>query len=64
MGLAIGAGSALLGILPALRTPGRDVNLPQLIGTLLAILLAGLAALALTLLVGGRRIRLAALRQE
>jgi putative ABC transport system permease protein len=41
LGLAVGAGSALLAVLPALRTPGTGAPFGSLALTLLAVLLSG-----------------------
>lgn len=64
IGLAVGAGCALLGILPTLATAARTINLPGLLATLGAVLLIGLAGLAVAVWVGQRRITTADLRAE
>jgi hypothetical protein len=63
-GLLIGAGCALLGILPTLATAARKMNIPGLVATLGGVLLCGLAALAVAVWVGQRRITTADLRAE
>jgi ABC-type antimicrobial peptide transport system permease subunit len=64
LGLAIGAGCALVGILPTLTSSTRTMNLPALAATLGGVLLCGLAALAVAVWVGQRRITTADLRAE
>ena len=64
LGLLIGGGCALLGILPTLATAARKMNIPALAGTLLGVLLCGLAALAVAVWIGQRRITTADLRAE
>jgi ABC-type antimicrobial peptide transport system permease subunit len=64
LGLLIGAGCALVGILPTLATAARSVNLVGLAATLLGVLVVGLAGLALAVWVGQRRITTADLRAE
>lgn len=64
IGLVVGAGCALLGILPTLATAARTINLPGLLATLGAVLLIGLASLAVAVWVGQRRITTADLRAE
>ena len=64
VGLVVGAGGALLGILPTLATAARTMNLPGLAATLAAVLLIGLAGLAVAVWLGQRRITTADLRAE
>jgi hypothetical protein len=64
VGLFIGAGCALVGILPALRGGARTINLAGLAGTLAAVLVIGLAGLAVAVWLGQRRITTADLRAE
>jgi ABC-type antimicrobial peptide transport system permease subunit len=64
VGLLIGAGCALLGILPALATAARRMNIPGLVATLGGVLLCGLVALAIAVWLGQRRITTADLRAE
>jgi hypothetical protein len=64
LGLLIGAGCALLGILPTLRTSARSLNLPALAATLAAVLLIGLLGLSVAVWVGQRKITVADLRAE
>jgi ABC-type lipoprotein release transport system permease subunit len=64
LGLLIGTCCALLGILPTLVTAARKMNIPGLVGTLLGVLLCGLAALAVAVWVGQRRVTTADLRAE
>jgi ABC-type lipoprotein release transport system permease subunit len=64
IGLAVGAGCALLGILPTLTSGARTMNLPGLAATLAGVLAIGLAGLAVAVWVGQRRITTADLRAE
>ena len=64
IGLLVGAGCALLGILPTLTTASQTVNLPGLVTTLAAVLVIGLAGLAVAVWIGQRRITTADLRAE
>jgi ABC-type antimicrobial peptide transport system permease subunit len=64
LGLLIGTGCALLGILPTLATAARKMNIPGLVGTLVGVLLCGLAALAVAVWIGQRHITTADLRAE
>jgi ABC-type lipoprotein release transport system permease subunit len=64
MGLLVGAGCALVGILPTLAGGGRTINLAALAGTLGAVLVIGLGALTLAVWLGQRRISPADLRAE
>lgn len=64
IGLAIGAGCALIGVLPTILSSTRSINLSQLALTLLAVLITGLTALAAAVWLGGRRITSAVLRAE
>jgi ABC-type antimicrobial peptide transport system permease subunit len=64
LGLLIGAGCALLGILPTLATAARKMNLAGLAATLVGVLSCGLAALAVAVWVGQRRVTMADLRAE
>jgi ABC-type antimicrobial peptide transport system permease subunit len=63
-GLAIGAGCAIVGILPTLKTGARTMNIPALAATLAAVLVIGLAGLAVAVWLGQRRITPADLRAE
>jgi ABC-type antimicrobial peptide transport system permease subunit len=64
LGLLIGTGCALLGILPTLATAARKMNIPGLAATLVGVLLCGLAALAIAVWIGQRRVTTADLRAE
>jgi ABC-type antimicrobial peptide transport system permease subunit len=64
LGLIIGAGCALVGILPTLTTAGRTINLGGLAATLGGVLLIGLTGLAVAVWIGQRRITTADLRAE
>lgn len=64
IGLLVGAGCALLGILPTLTTAARTINLTGLAATLTAVLVIGLAGLAVAVWIGQRRITTADLRAE
>jgi hypothetical protein len=64
LGLMIGAGCALVGILPTLTTAARSVNLAGLAATLGGVLVIGLLGLAVAVWIGQRRITAADLRAE
>jgi hypothetical protein len=64
LGLIMGAGCALIGILPTLLSAGRTINLPGLGGTLAGVLVVGLIGLSVAVWIGQRRITAADLRAE
>ncbi len=64
LGLLVGTGCAALGVSPTLLSSDRTVNLTALTLTLLAVLIIGLAGLALAVWLGQRRIKPADLRAE
>ena len=64
LGLLVGAGCALLGVTPTLLTAAREMNLPALAGTLLAVLVIGLAGLGVAVWFGQRHVTPADLRAE
>ncbi len=64
LGLVIGAGCALVGILPALATASGTMNLWGLAATLAGVLLTGLAGLGVAVWIGQRNITAADLRAE
>ena len=63
-GLAIGLAAALIAILPALRTPGSDLPLTNVLSLLALVAANGLLWIYLATLTGSRRAPLAALREE
>jgi ABC-type antimicrobial peptide transport system permease subunit len=64
IGLVVGAGCALIGVLPTILSSTRSINPLQLALTLAAVLITGLTALAAAIWLGGRRITPADLRAE
>lgn len=64
LGLLIGAGCALVGILPTLTASAQTINLTGLFATLAGVLVVGLAGLAVAVWIGQRQITTADLRAE
>jgi putative ABC transport system permease protein len=64
LGLATGAACALIGVLPALLSSGRSMNLSGLIWTLLAVAAVGLASSSLAVWFSGIETSPADLRRE
>jgi putative ABC transport system permease protein len=64
VGLVVGAGCAIVGILPTLVGGARTINLVSLAATLGAVLVIGLGALTLAVWLGQRRISASDLRAE
>jgi len=64
LGLGVGAICALVGIWPAVSASARAINWLQLAVTLLAVIIIGLFAMGMALVIGGRRLSLADLRNE
>jgi len=64
VGLAVGAASAGIGIWPAVRGSGGNVNVWQLVATLTLVLISGIVVLVAAVGLGGRRMRIADLRGE
>ena len=64
VGVALGAGAALLAVLPNLGASGTDISWSGLLGTLVLVLAAGLASSTLALVSALRTPLLPALRAE
>ena len=64
LGLVLGTGSAVIGILPAVHEGHRPINVPNLAGTLLIVLLIGLLSSTLAVGLSGVHVKPADLRHE
>ena len=64
VGLGVGAGCALVAVLPSILSSRRTINLAALGGTLGAVLAVGFVALTLAVWLGQRRVSSADLRAE
>ena len=64
LGLLVGAGCAIVGIIPALRGGAHPINYGALAATLLAVLLIGVACSSLAVLASGAHVTPADLRRE